>query len=141
MKYSSLNLMTIATNRYQRFARIAIELAKEAERDVTHQLCALIVKKNRVLSVGYNSPKTHPISSATVQQQLHAEMDAILRCSETDLEGAEVIVARTRPSGKPGLSKPCEVCEGLLRRAGVKRVFYTINSEDPDKPELDKMTL
>jgi deoxycytidylate deaminase len=128
----------LAITRRQRFAKIALELAGEATHDVTHQLCALVVSKNRVLSVGYNQPKTHPISSETQMQQLHAEMDAIVRCPYTPvsnparekppLSGAEVIVARVRPSGKPGLAKPCEVCERLLARLGIRRVFYTINS-------------
>ena len=127
--------------RYQRFAKAALELAGAAEFDVTHQLCALVVDKNRVISVGYNSPKTHPISSETVQQQLHAEMDAVLRAGEEALIGAEVIIARCKPSGKPGLAKPCSVCEGVLRRAGVRRVFYTENSDDPANPVLIEMRL
>lgn len=116
-------------------------MAIEADNDVTHQLCAMIVQKNRVLSVGYNSSKTHPISSATKMQQIHAEMHALVRSSGADLNGAEVIVARARPSGKPGLSKPCETCEALLRRAGIRKVFYTTNSEDPEFPEIEEMKL
>ncbi len=138
--YSSRNA-GLALGRHLRFAKIAMELAVEAERDVTHELCALVVSKNRVLSVGYNQPKTHPISSDTVQQQLHAEMDALLRCPEADAEGAEVIVVRVKPSGKPGLAKPCGVCQGILRRFGVRRVFYTIDSETPDNPQLEEMRL
>ena len=127
--------------RHKRFAKVALELAGEATHDVTHQLCALVVSKNRVLSVGYNQPKTHPISVDTKMQQLHAEMDAILRCAESDVGGAEVVVARVKPSGKPGLARPCRVCEGILKRFGVRRVFYTTDSEDPEHPQLEEMRL
>lgn len=130
----------LALGRHQRFAVIALQLAAEAEHDVTHQLCALVVSKNRVLSVGYNQPKTHPISSDTAQQQLHAEMDALLRCSD-GADGAEIIVTRVKPSGKPGLAKPCDVCQGILRRFGVRRVFYTINCEDAQNPTLMELSL
>ena len=115
--------------RHKGFAKIALELAGEATYDVTHQLCALVVSKNRVLSVGYNQPKTHPISKDTERQQLHAEMSALLRCPDAIVEGAEVVVARLKPSGKPGLAKPCEACQGILKRFGVRRVFYTTNSD------------
>ena len=128
-------------SRHQKFAKIALELAAAAEHDVTHQLCALVVCKNKVLSVGYNQPKTHTISADTAQQQLHAEMHAVLGCPEAAVEGAEVIVARSKPSGKPGLAKPCEVCEKILRRFGVRRVFYTTNSDDPECPEIEEMKL
>jgi tRNA(Arg) A34 adenosine deaminase TadA len=132
---------SVALNRYQKFAKVALELAAEADHDVTHQLCALVVLKNRVLSVGYNQPKTHTISADTKMQQLHAEMHAIIRCPDEDLRGAEIVVARCRPSGNPGLAKPCPVCEGILRRSGVRRVIYTVSCETPDDPEVKEMRL
>ena len=128
-------------NRRQRFARIAVELAGALEQDVTHQLCALVVSKNRVLSVGYNQPKTHPVAKDTLMQQLHAEMHALIQCADKHLQGAEVIVARTRPSGKPGLAKPCGVCESILKRSGIRRVFYTIDSDDAENLQLGELVL
>ena len=131
----------MAINRHQRFAKIALQLAGEATHDVTHQLCALVVSKNKVLSVGYNQPKTHTMSKDTPMQQLHAEMHAIPGCPEAAVDGAEVIVARLKPSGKPGLSKPCEACEKILRRFGIRRVFYTTNSDDPENPKIEELRL
>lgn len=127
--------------RQHKFAKIALELASTATHDVTYQLCALVVSKNKVLSIGYNQPKTHTISAETKMQQLHAEMHAIVGCPEGAVDGAEVIVVRIKPSGKPGLAKPCEVCQKILRRFGIRRVFYTINSDDVDNPEIEKMKL
>ena len=74
-------------------------------------------------------------------QQLHAEMHALIQCADKHLQGAEVIVARTRPSGKPGLAKPCGVCESILKRSGIRRVFYTIDSDDAENPQLEEMRL
>ncbi len=125
--------------RIQKFARAALELADAVDSDVTHQLCSLVVKKNRVLSVGYNSPKTHPMSD-TKMQQLHAEMHAVLKCPEGDLRGADVVVARARSEGKAGLARPCEVCQGILKRCGVRRVYYTTNWDD-ENPEIEEMRL
>lgn len=140
IRHTSLVKAQQLPKRYQRFASIALQLADTIDRNVTHQLCALVVKKNRVLSIGYNSSKTHPIMD-TRMQMIHAECDAILRCPEAVVDGAEVIVARIKPSGKPGLARPCEVCEKILKRFGVRRVFYTTNSEDPDNPEIEEMRL
>ncbi len=129
----------MALTRHQRFAKIALQLAAATEHDVTHQLCALVVSKSQVLSIGYNQLKTHPISVATPQQQLHAEMHALLRCGST--QGMDMIVVRSKPSGKPGLAKPCEICQGILRRFGVRKVSYTIDCETPDNPQLEEMRL
>lgn len=131
----------LSLSRRQRFAKIALQLAAETDHDVTHQMCAVVVSKNRVLGVGYNQPKTHPISSGTPQNQLHAEMAAVLSCAEGAAEGAEIYVARSKPSGKPGLARPCEVCQGVLRRFGIRRAFYTINSEDPENPTIEELEL
>jgi len=122
--------------RYERFAKIALDLAHEHDADVTHQLCALVVRRNHILAVGYNLPKTHPISKDTTMQQLHAEMSAVLRCTPEELKGADIIVARCRPSGKPGLAKPCEICEGMLKDKGIRKVFYTVNSTKPVLVEM-----
>lgn len=130
---------SVALSRYQRFAKVAFELAAASDHKGDHKLCALVVWKNEVLSVGYNQHKTHPISADTKLQQLHAEMHALLRCP--DPEGADVIVVRAKASGRPGLARPCAVCEGILRRSGVRRVLYTIDCDDPDDPQLEEMKL
>lgn len=126
-------------SRYERFARIALELAEAYDNGMTHSLCALVVNKNRVQAIGYNSRKTHTIMQDTRMNMLHAECDALLRCG--DAEGTEIIVARSKPSGKPGLAKPCEVCQGILRRFGVRKVFYTLDSETSDDIQLEEMRL
>lgn len=127
--------------RYHKFIKIALELADALDNGMTHQLCSLVVHKNRVLSIGYNSRKTHTIMNGTRMEMLHAECNALLRCHEAAVDGAEVIVARIKPSGKPGLAKPCEACEKIMRRFGIRRVFYTTNSDDADNPELEEMRL
>ena len=125
--------------RIERFANIALQLAAEFGPDMTHQLCALVVRKNRVLSIGYNSNKTHPIAD-TKMQQLHAEMHAVVQCPDGDLGGADIVVARARAEGKAGLAKPCMTCEGILKRCGVRRVYYTTNW-DENGPAVEEMRL
>jgi tRNA(Arg) A34 adenosine deaminase TadA len=127
--------------RYYRFARMALELATIYDNGMLHQLCALVVNKNKVLAVGYNSRKTHTIVSDTAMQMLHAECDSILRCPTDALDGVDLVIARARPSGKPGLAKPCEVCEGIIKRCGIRRVYYTTNSENIEFPEIEEMRL
>jgi deoxycytidylate deaminase len=76
-----------------------------------------------------------------MMQQLHAEMDAIVRCPESAVEGAEIIVARVKPSGKPGLAKPCETCQGILKRFGIRRAFYTTNLGDEENILIEELKL
>ena len=119
--------------------RIARDLAVAAHRDIDcyYQLCALVVKKNRVLSVGYNNPKTHPRASRTKMKQLHAEIDAIIRCD--DPMGAELIVVRARRDHMIGMAKPCVACEAMIRQVGIKKVYYTTYCPDWNFPLVEFM--
>jgi deoxycytidylate deaminase len=126
------------TSRHIKFAKLALQLA-DLDNGMHYSLCAIIIKKNRVLSVGYNQSKTHSISKDTVVQMIHAEMHAILKCQGGALKGAEMIVARARADRKAGLAKPCSVCQGILRRCGIKRVLYTTNWDDDTTSDIQEL--
>ncbi len=74
-------------------------------------------------------------------QQLHAEMHAVIRCADKDLLGADMIVARARSGGQAGLARPCQTCQSVLKRCGIKRVFYTTNWDDPVTPDIEELRL
>ena len=130
----------VITSRFYKFAKIAFDLAQESDSETNHLLCAMVIKRNRVLSVGYNSRKTSP-KMKTKMMMMHAECDAVLRCHESDLAGADIIVARARSSGRPGLAKPCPTCESVLKSAGIRRAIYTLTSDNCDSPEIEVMRL
>ncbi len=94
-----------------------------------HKIGAVVVKKNKVIGVGFNKPhKTHP-RATNAYKTVHAELDAVLGLTLEELDGADVYVYREYKSGEPATSKPCPHCESLLREAGVARVFYTCSNE------------
>lgn len=53
----------------------------------------------------------------------HAEIRAMGKIG--DPKGATVYVARTDARGQWANAKPCPGCEAAMRKAGVKRVWYT----------------
>lgn len=90
-----------------------------------HKLGCVVVKKNKAIGFGYNKPhKTHP-RSTTKFRTTHAELDAIIGLSYTDLSGAEVYVYRQLKNGTPAMAKPCQHCMELLKLANVSKVYYT----------------
>lgn len=106
-----------------------------------HQkLCALVVKGNKVISVGYNKVGTHPIvekfKTNNNVDTIHAEIDAVLRAKNKigDLTGCTVFIARVKWADKPehpsiGLSKCCDMCHDVLRSLGIKKVVYTLDNQ------------
>ena len=89
-----------------------------------HKLGCVIVKKNKIVGVGFNEVKTHT-QSPHPYKMLHAEISALLWNSYKDLEGSEAYVYRERKDGKLALAKPCSACESALRVAKIKKVYYS----------------
>jgi len=84
---------------------------------------AAIYKQNRLISVGWNSLKTHT-KSRTWNNSQHAEFAALIGVPRHHLVGAEIYIVRLLKNGKRAHSKPCEDCEELLWAAGIKRAWY-----------------
>lgn len=104
--------------------RLAHLAARAARCSVLHQrVGAVVVAKNRVLSVGTNKRKTHPNSPHP--WSVHAEIDAILGLASADLRGATICVVRITKQGWFAMSRPCLMCAGVLREAGVRTVIYS----------------
>lgn len=91
---------------------------------------AVLVKGGRVLAQGINKPKTNQFIETYAHHEdctIHAEAHVILQVrKKIDLNGAKLYVARMRKNDKqPGISKPCIMCQKIIRRYGIKKVFYT----------------
>ncbi|MBP3886713.1 MAG: hypothetical protein J6F30_03505 [Cellulosilyticum sp.] len=94
-----------------------------------------IVKKNVVLAVGVNKYKSHPLQKkynkfrsmdeSHIHNNIHAELDAIIKCNRQDLIGASIYVYREDSFGNLRMCRPCEACRKLIRDSGIKEVYYT----------------
>lgn len=107
---------------------IAFKTAKTSEgagRNGCYKCAAVIFNKRKVLKVGINKSKTHPLLDPyTEYPHLHAETDAIIN-SRGRIKGASILVVRTNRQGTSrGMSRPCEVCTKMIRRVGIKRVYW-----------------
>ena len=92
--------------------------------------------KGNIISKGCNSfVKTHPVQKKIAESvgkpykiYLHAEVSALVKAhSQVDT----LIIARIRQSDNSiAIAKPCPVCSEAIRRAKVKRVFYTNDNNE-----------
>lgn len=118
-----------------------VAAANPAQRE---KLAAAIVSRNKIISVGMNSMKSHPMAAKYGKNEhaiyLHAEVAAIknaLREVEVDdLSKCELYITRVKKE-KPftnkfvwGLAKPCPGCERAIAEFGLKRVIYTCDDGD-----------
>jgi deoxycytidylate deaminase len=102
---------------------------------------AAIFRKNEIISIGFNSYKTHTrfnhinSFSEDMTYVLHAEMAAILKARRS-LDGCNIFVFREYKNGSMAMSRPCKACYNALKEAGIKYIYYT-SSEGYNKERLN----
>ena len=82
----------------------------------------IIVKGSRVLSIGYNTIRTHPKQNTYGAHciSIHAELSAILS-SQCSIKGSTIYVARV--NGRK-TSKPCKACYDYMYEAEISKMVY-----------------
>jgi deoxycytidylate deaminase len=109
------------------------------------RIVAALVYKNKIVSVGVNEMKTHPMAAKFSKhpeaKYLHAEISAIRNC--INRHGVEIIkkstlyIARAKHIENAitdefvwGLAKPCSGCEQAILEFGIKKVIYTTDEQN-----------
>ena len=89
------------------------------------RLGAVLVDGPRVVSVGFNSYKTHPkLITYTEYPYLHAEQAAIFKHGMENCEGLDLYVIRVLRDGRAAISDPCPVCKQLIEDVGIGGVYF-----------------
>lgn len=106
------------------------------------RLGAVLVYKNKVMSVGWNNTKTNPLQQELNQHRnldsnvheinnsLHAEVTCLLRARGLNIEYSKssLFVYRIKKDGSSGLSRPCKGCMSLIKELGIKNIYYSTES-------------
>jgi deoxycytidylate deaminase len=103
--------------------RHALKAAQFSEVQGRNRVGAAILKGKTLVSLGWNSDKTHP-ESKTRYHAHHAEFSCLVGTKKMDVSGSTLFVARVTRRGKLGISKPCNECEQVIRASGIRKVFY-----------------
>lgn len=104
----------------RKYLKIAAKIARAKKDDRNFFLGAIAIRDDDTIVSAYNGAPKYP----TPQHHCEARL-----CRKLD-KGATVYLARTLYDGSWANSHPCEDCLRTLRRACVKKVFYTIAPEE-----------
>lgn len=115
----------MAKSKHNKYFELARRLSLKSDHYQYHLGCVL-VKKSKVISVGWNMLKTHP-KSPHKWNMIHAEFHAILGVPAADLRGSTIYIYRENKKGEPALAKPCKSCYKMLEDCDIKTVYHTIN--------------
>ena len=117
---------------------IEITFALSGKRNTT-QRCrhfSFICDRNRILSIGMNSPKTHPFNLKYnyINKQkhnirnivgTHSELSAVLKLGSDECRGLTIINTRVNRKNEIDFSHPCIGCMDMINKIGFKRLGYT----------------
>ena len=59
----------------------------------------------------------------------HAEIGCILGVPKSVTKGSTIFVARVGKRGETRNSKPCHLCQAVLRHVGIKKAIYTTEND------------
>ena len=103
------------------------------------RLGAVLIYKGKVMSIGWNSTKTSPLQKnlnrlrnfsvdcGDAHHTLHAEVACLTKAKDLDIDWsrASIFVYRIKKDGSPGLARPCNGCQALIKSMGIKNIYYT----------------
>ncbi len=92
----------------------------------------IAVYKNKVLAVGFNSCRSHPIqqkynamrkfskSNKPSNDSLHAEIHAMIQIMNMDIDFSKVklYICRVKLDGSKSMSRPCAACLAMIKDIG-----------------------
>lgn len=127
MKIEKKNSFTGQPKTLKKLEEIAYALVPSNRKDTQFFHVAAIFQRNKILSIGQNSFKTHPIARTYGHKgdSLHAECSAAIRYGIEDCSGLNMAVLRIDRRNFLTISKPCAACQKLIDAIGIRNVYYT----------------
>ncbi len=123
----------ISSGRIARYFEAARRVAEtSACEDYRHG--AILIKGSKILS-SCNNKNRHVRFGRRFRKRdcghatQHAELGCVLGLDRSVTKGATIYVVRIGKRGEYRLSKPCEMCQQVLKHVGVKRVHYSIDDK------------
>ena len=127
--------------RNERIFDVLSDVAKDIDAVSKARVVACVVYKNKIVSIGMSQYKTHPFQNEFKKNDhaifLHAEVDAInkakKRLTNAEMAKSSIYICRVKKFNTQfGIAKPCSGCEACINAHGIKKVYYTNDTDNYD---------
>lgn len=125
----------------EKYINTAFEIAKATDPVRGSRIGAVLVRKNRIIGVGFNHLKSHPMQkefgkndeAIYFHAEVHAIKNALSSVDVDDLARSTLYIARAKKGDASGQHKhwhygkshPCVGCASCINQFGISRVVYT----------------
>ncbi len=105
---------------------LAVRQARKSVSDSRHGAVCFNPINYQPISIGYNKRPLKPLKIERLRCHLHAEFCAAMKLSSKRARTVSLIVIRITASLENlTSSKPCGKCVGMLRRKGIKKIYFS----------------
>jgi deoxycytidylate deaminase len=124
---------------FNKIIEISYALINKHSADLRCRHFSFILDRNRIISIGLNSLKTHPLNlkykyvnknnqSISNIVGTHSELSAVIKLGEEDCSDFTLINTRINRNNMLDFSAPCSGCCDMIKQLNFKYVFFS-NSE------------
>ena len=115
---------------------LAISQAKKSP--MKHKHGSVIWKGKSILGAGYNYHMSAPTLNLKNRGfSIHSERDCLNGLREHQIYGSDILAIRITTSGFLSHGAPCKGCRSLLRRKGIRKVFWFDNDKSLNYTRLN----
>lgn len=123
-----------------RVAEISYALAGKCTHNKRCKHFSFIFKNKRLISIGTNSPKTHPLNlkynylnkqrnNISDVVGTHSELSAVIKLGLDDCSGFTMVNTRINRNNKLDFSFPCNGCMEMIVQLGFHKVIYSTKDQ------------
>jgi len=122
--------------KFEKLKEISLALAPKHPTDQRCRHFSFIMYKKRILSIGVNTPKTHPLNlkhnyvnkrNIPIHDLVgtHSELSAVIKLGTDDCDGLIMVNTRVNRNNEIDFSMPCKGCTSFLETLNFKRIYYS----------------
>jgi len=134
---------------FNKIIEVSYALINKHNADLRCRHFSFILDRNRIISIGMNSTKTHPLNlkynyvnkdnkSISDIVGTHAELNAVIRLGEEDCSRLTLINTRINRNNMLDYSAPCSGCSDMIKQLNFKNVYFSNVQGKFDKINLTK---
>jgi len=121
---------------FNKIVEVTYALINKHNADLRCRHFSFILDRNRIISIGMNSLKTHPMNlkynyvnknkeKISDIVGTHAELNAVIKLGEEDCSGLILVNTRINRNNKLDYSAPCNGWSGMIKQLDFKEVWYS----------------
>lgn len=102
---------------------LELSISQAMKSPMQHMHGAVIWKKGKIIGAGYNYHLSAP-SPNNRQVSIHSEKDCLTGLRGDQIYGSDILAVRVSKKGKLSHGAPCNGCKKLLKRKGIRKIYW-----------------